>query len=211
MVTSGFERFTTIVPLEPTVKSRDSWYGGGMPGLCGIDEAGRGPLAGPVTAAAVILPDTFPCDELSDSKKIAGRRREQVARLIVELSVAWAVGWASPREIDNLNILQASLLAMQRAVRHLPMAPDRVLVDGLHAPRLDCPAETVVRGDSLIPEIMAASILAKTRRDAWMRDYHKRDPRFGFDRNVGYPTREHRQLLREYGPSVIHRVSFRVS
>lgn len=180
-----------------------------METICGIDEAGRGPLAGPVTAGAVILPAGFPLAILDDSKKLSEKRREAARAVICERAVAWAVGWAWPFEIDRINILQASLLAMKRAYELLGVGADRVLVDGLQCPDIAAPAEAVVHGDALVPEIMAASILAKTARDRWMIRYSWIDGRYGYERHKGYPTREHRELIRRYGPSDIQRKSFR--
>ena len=179
--------------------------------LCGVDEAGRGPLAGPVTAGAVILPKDFPIETLDDSKRLSAKRRDECARLIIKRSVAWAIGWASHLEIDQINILAATLLAMRRAVQFLDTRPESVIVDGLHSPTLPYPTKAVVKADSLIPAVMAASILAKTARDAWMTDYAIRDPRYGFERHMGYPTRDHRDRIHRYGRCPIHRRSFRVS
>ncbi len=177
--------------------------------LCGIDEAGRGPLAGPVTAAAVILPPEFPIEILDDSKKLTAARREKAALLIRGRAVAWATGWAWPGEIDRLNIHQATLLAMQRAVYALPTAPDGILVDGLYVPNVPFPGRAIVGGDGLEPAIMAASILAKTARDRWMVRYARIEPAWRFEEHKGYPTPRHRELLRRLGPSPIHRLSFR--
>ena len=179
--------------------------------ICGIDEAGRGPLAGPVTAGAVILPEDFPTEMLDDSKRLSAKRRDECARLIIKRSVAWAIGWASHIEIDEINILAATLLAMQRAVQFLEVRPESVIVDGLHTPAVPYPTNAVVKADSVVPAVMAASILAKTARDAWMIDYSIRDPRYGFERHKGYPTRDHRDRIREHGLCPIHRRSFRVS
>lgn len=179
--------------------------------ICGIDEAGRGPLAGPVTAAAVVLSPGFPLEILDDSKKLSERQRTEATRIIITESRAYAVGWAWPEEIDAVNILQASLLAMQRAFLLLPLTPDRVLVDGLYVPEIDAPVEAVVHGDSFVKEIEAASIVAKTARDRWMIRYSWIDDRYGFERHKGYPTREHRRLCLEHGLSEIHRRSFRIS
>ena len=157
----------------------------------GVDEAGRGPLAGPVIAAAVILDPGMPVNGLKDSKKLSPKRRESLALMITEKSIAWAVGRAEVDEIDNLNILQASLLAMQRAVTALHITPDFVRVDGLYCPDLVCPIEAVVQGDDKIPEISAASIIAKVTRDHEMIALDNKFPGYGFARHKGYPTREH--------------------
>lgn len=176
--------------------------------VCGVDEAGRGPLAGPVFAAAVILDRQCVIEGLADSKKLTARQREALAPEIRMRSAAWAVASASVEEIDALNILQASLLAMRRAVEALAVTPRRVLVDGLHRPRLDVPVQAVVRGDATVAAIAAASILAKVARDEAMRALHQRHPQYGFDRHKGYPTRLHLEALREHGVSVAHRRSF---
>lgn len=176
--------------------------------LCGVDEAGRGPLAGAVFAAAVILDPVQPIDGLADSKALSPARREVLAGLIRERSLAWAVASASPEEIDALNILQASLLAMARAVESLATVPSEVWVDGTHQPRVSLPCRAIVRGDSLVPAISAASILAKTARDAEMLAFDARFPGYGFARHKGYPTPEHLEAIGRLGPSPIHRRSF---
>lgn len=176
--------------------------------LCGVDEAGRGPLAGPVFAAAVILDARHPIEGLADSKKLNARQRESLAREICAHATAWAVASASVEEIDSINILQASLLAMRRAVEQLPVMPARVLVDGLHRPRLAVPVQAIVRGDATVAEIAAASILAKVARDGEMLALHLLHPLYGFDRHKGYPTSAHLQALREHGVSSVHRRSF---
>ncbi len=174
----------------------------------GVDEAGRGPLAGPVIAAAVILPDDHGLEGLTDSKKLTESRREALAVAIREQAVAWALGRAEVEEIDRLNILQASLLAMQRAVAALDVHPRKVLVDGNRCPDLDCPVEAVVRGDATVPAISAASILAKVARDREMCELDARYPQYQLARHKGYPTRVHLEALAEHGVSVIHRRSF---
>lgn len=176
--------------------------------VCGVDEAGRGPLAGPVFAAAVILDALHPIEGLADSKKLTPRQREMLAREICAHARAWAVASASVEEIDSINILQASLLAMQRAVEKLTVTPRQVLVDGLHRPRLTMPVKAIVRGDATVAEIAAASILAKVARDEEMLALHHRHPQYGFDRHKGYPTSVHLQALREHGVSAVHRRSF---
>ena len=178
--------------------------------LCGVDEAGRGPIAGPVTAAAVILPEDFPFGILADSKVLPRTQREQAARLIRELALAYATGWAGPEEIDRLNIHRATLLAMGRALGRLELRPDLVLVDGLFTPPCELPCRAVVHGDSSVAAIMAASIIAKTFRDRWMCLYARREPRYGFEAHKGYPTPGHRQRVRQFGLSPIHRRSFRI-
>ena len=176
--------------------------------VAGVDEAGRGPLAGPVLAAAVVLDPRTPIDGLRDSKQLSAGARERLAELIRERSLAWSVGRADVGDIDRINILQATLLAMARAVAGLPCRPHRVLVDGLHCPRLPCSVEAVVGGDRLFAAISAASILAKVVRDAEMVDLDCRYPQYGFRRHKGYPTLEHREALRRHGPCPSHRRSF---
>ncbi|MCX7673979.1 MAG: ribonuclease HII [Thiobacillaceae bacterium] len=176
--------------------------------VCGVDEAGRGPLAGPVCAAAVILDPQRPIAGLKDSKRLTAAQRERLAEAIRRHAAAWSVAWASVAEIDRLNVLQATLLAMQRAVAGLPLRPAIVLVDGDRCPPLDVPARAVVRGDGLEPCISAASILAKTERDKEMRRLADIHPQYGFERHAGYPTPEHLQALRRYGPCAAHRTSF---
>lgn len=176
--------------------------------IAGVDEVGRGPLAGPVVAAAVILDDTRPIEGLADSKVLTPRRREELSILIKERALCWALGRAEVEEIDRLNILQASLLAMQRAVMALSMQPELVLVDGNQAPRLAYPVTTVIRGDATEPPISAASILAKVARDAEMCDLDKLYPGYEFSLHKGYPTRAHIEALQRQGISPIHRRSF---
>lgn len=174
----------------------------------GVDEAGRGPLAGPVFAACVILHPNRHIDGLADSKTLSEKKRDALAITIKEKSAAWAIAWASVQEIDQLNILQASLLAMKRAVKNLPFMPDIVLVDGNQKPRLTCNVQTIIRGDSLVPAISAASILAKTARDAEMHRMHQCFPHYGFDQHKGYPTKQHLAALQLHGACTIHRHSF---
>ncbi|MCO6426663.1 ribonuclease HII [Nitrosomonas communis] len=174
----------------------------------GVDEAGRGPLAGPVYAACVILGPDHNIEGLADSKKLSEQKRTYLASLIKRQAKAWGIASASVAEIDHLNILQASLLAMKRAVEKLPLVPAIVLIDGKQAPRLNCLVRTIVRGDSLIPEISAASILAKTARDAEMLQLHKHFPVYGLKQHKGYPTKAHLAALQQHGISAIHRRSF---
>jgi ribonuclease HII len=176
--------------------------------LCGVDEAGRGPLAGPVFAAAVILHPERSIVGLRDSKKLSQRRREQLEIQIKSEAIAWWVAEASVAEIDRLNILQATLLAMQRAVDGLVVKPGRVQVDGNRCPALAYPVEAVVKGDATVAAISAASILAKTARDRVMGVLHLDYPQFGFDRHFGYGTAQHMDALRRYGPCAAHRRSF---
>ena len=176
--------------------------------ICGVDEAGRGPLAGPVYAAAVVLGGAHGISGLADSKKLSPRQREILAVQIKTHAAAWSIASATVAEIDQLNILQATLLAMQRAVDGLALVPGEVLVDGLFVPRIAHPARAVVRGDSSVAEISAASILAKTARDAVMRELHAQFPLYGFDRHKGYPTAVHLAALRAHGVTSVHRRSF---
>ncbi|MCP5264595.1 MAG: ribonuclease HII [Burkholderiaceae bacterium] len=175
---------------------------------CGIDEAGRGPLAGPVFAAAVILDPANPIEGLRDSKKIGPNRRDQLFVMILNQSLACSIAQASVAEIDELNVLQATLLAMRRAVELLPIPPLLALVDGNKAPVLRCETRTLVRGDGLDPAISAASILAKVARDRDMLELHRAYPDYGFDAHKGYPTALHLERLRRFGPSAVHRQSF---
>ncbi len=176
--------------------------------ICGVDEAGRGPLAGPVFAACVVLDPAYKIEGLADSKKLSEKNRNKLTIAIKTHSIAWAIASASVYEIDQLNILQASLLAMKRAVENLSFTPDEVLVDGTHSPHLSLPVRAIIRGDSLVPEISAASILAKTARDAEMLLLHQEFPHYGFDRHKGYPTAGHIMALQQHGASSVHRRSF---
>ena len=180
-----------------------------MSGLvCGVDEAGRGPLAGPVYAAAVILDPARPIIGLADSKKLSERKRERLAVEIREKALAFGIAFASVEEIDRLNILQATLLAMRRAVEGLAVVPEQALIDGNRCPVLPMPSRAVVRGDVSEPAISAASILAKTARDAEMRRIHEAYPQYALDRHKGYDTALHRAALRLHGPASFHRKSF---
>jgi ribonuclease HII len=179
------------------------------PMICGVDEAGRGPLAGPVCAAAVMLDGNRPIMGLADSKKLSEKRRVKLAEEIRQHALAWAVAWASVEEIDALNILQASLLAMRRAVEALNIPPDEVLVDGLYCPAVNFKCRAIVGGDSSVEAISAASILAKTARDGIMLELHESFPQYGFDAHKGYPTASHVAALKLHGVSSVHRRSFR--
>lgn len=176
--------------------------------LAGVDEVGRGPLAGPVVAAAVILDPARPIDGLADSKKISEKRREALDLVIRESALAWSLGRAEVEEIDRLNILHASLLAMRRAVEGLSPAPDHALVDGNRCPDIPCSAEAVVGGDNRVPVISAASIIAKVARDREMVELDRRYPGYGLARHKGYPTKAHLEALQRLGVSEIHRRSF---
>ncbi len=176
--------------------------------VAGVDEAGRGPLAGPVLAAAVVLHPGRPIEGLRDSKLLTARERGRLAVEIRAWAWCWAVGRAEVEEIDAVNILRASLLAMERAVAALPEPPDAAVVDGLHAPRLACPVECRVAADRDLPAVSAASILAKVCRDLEMLALDQRYPGYGFARHKGYPTPEHLRALRRLGPSPVHRRTF---
>jgi len=176
--------------------------------VCGIDEAGRGPLAGPVFAAAVILAPDHGIDGLRDSKQLSAERREELATAVRESAVAWAVAEASVEEIDSINILQATLLAMRRAVDRLAVVAEYALVDGNQMPHLSIPGRTIIAGDALVPSISAASILAKTARDALMRELDAQYPGYGFCRHMGYGTPEHLDAIQRLGPCGVHRKSF---
>ena len=177
--------------------------------VAGVDEAGRGPLAGPVVAAAVILNPQHPVVGLADSKALSARQRERLARQITERALAVGLGIVEADEIDRINILQATLLAMQKAVGTLDPPPGLVLIDGNRAPELNLPTRTLVGGDALEETISAASIMAKTHRDAIMLALHHDYPHYGFDRHKGYPTRAHLGALVQHGPCPAHRRSFR--
>jgi ribonuclease HII len=177
--------------------------------ICGVDEAGRGPLAGPVYAAAVILDEARPIPGLADSKKLSEKRRDALALEIKQHAVAWAIAEASVEEIDSLNILRASLLAMKRAVHGLAVQPQEVWADGLYCPDTGLPSRAIVKGDSTVAAISAASILAKTARDEIMLRLHEQYPQYGFAVHKGYPTAAHLAALQEHGVSSIHRRSFR--
>jgi len=177
--------------------------------IAGVDEAGRGPLAGPVAAAAVILDPERPIDGLADSKRLTPDQREALDQELRDRALAFAVAFATVEEIDRINILQASLLAMQRAVENLGITPQRALVDGNRRPRLTCPVETIVKGDATVAVISAASILAKVARDRKMLMLDDKFPGYGFARHKGYPTRTHLAALRALGPCALHRRSFR--
>lgn len=174
----------------------------------GVDEAGRGPLAGPVVAAAVILHPNRPIEGLDDSKKLNERKREVLFPLIRERALAWSIVEISPAEIDRLNILQATMLGMKRAVESLEPQPTLALVDGNRPPDVSCKVKTIVGGDGIEPAISAASILAKVSRDHLMMKMHDKYPAYGFDRHKGYPTAAHLRMIEKIGPCEIHRRSF---
>ncbi len=176
--------------------------------VCGVDEAGAGPLAGAVYAAAVILPEHYDLPFLNDSKKLTEKRREMLFPLIKEQAIAWAVATASEQEIDEINILNARMLAMERAIQKLDPAADFALIDGNRSTGITIPNRTVVKGDSLSASIAAASILAKVSRDHYMMELAAQYPQYRFEKHKGYPTKLHYQLLREYGPCPVHRKTF---
>jgi ribonuclease HII len=185
--------------------------------ICGLDEAGRGPLAGPVCAAVVVLSRDFPLDILGDSKKLNEKKRETVRAVIMADALAWGIGWATHEEIDDINILRASLLAMKRAFDAMLVSyPDldtsalEAIVDGLDVPRIPIPCKALIKADAQIPEVMAASILAKTARDQEMLRYAKLYPQYGYEKHKGYPTKAHREAILRFGPSPIPRLKFRV-
>ncbi|WJG11320.1 ribonuclease HII [Aliiglaciecola sp. LCG003] len=177
--------------------------------LAGVDEVGRGPLVGDVVTAAVILDPHKPIDGLNDSKKLSEKKRNALFQQILDCSLSWAIGRASPQEIDHLNILQATMLAMTRAVDGLSIRPDFVKVDGNRCPNWGYASEAIVKGDGSVAEISAASILAKVTRDQEMQALHLQYPQYGFDQHKGYPTKAHMQKLAEFGPTKEYRMSFK--
>ena len=186
----------------------DSFYAEGVKIICGVDEAGRGPLAGPVCAAAVILPDHLEIPGLTDSKKLTDKKRRELFPVIKEQAVAYGIGLASEAEIDEINILQATFLAMQRALDQLNVKPDLALIDGNREKDFGIPVRTVVKGDSLSMNIAAASILAKVTRDDLMVQLAEQYPEYGFEIHKGYGTKAHYAALTEHGASPIHRKTF---
>lgn len=186
----------------------DGCFEEGISLICGVDEAGRGPLAGPVCAAAVILPKHLQIPGLTDSKKLTDKKRRELFPLIQQQALAWGIGFASEQEIDEINILQATFLAMQRAMEQLGTRPELALIDGNRAGDFGLPVKTVVKGDSLSANIAAASVLAKVSRDDVMVELAKQYPQYGFDIHKGYGTKAHYAALREFGPCPIHRRSF---
>lgn len=194
--------------VENMWEIEDGFYSRGVNVICGVDEAGRGPLAGPVCAAAVILPKHLQLPELTDSKKLSDKKRRELFPLIREQALAWGVGFASEAEIDEINILQATFLAMKRAMAQLSLSPELALIDGNRETDFGLPVHTVVKGDSLSANIAAASILAKVSRDDYMLDMARQYPQYGFEIHKGYGTRAHYDALREFGPCPIHRRTF---
>lgn len=194
--------------LENMWQIEDSFYAQGCQVICGVDEAGRGPLAGPVCAAAVILPKHLEIPGLTDSKKLTDKKRRELFPLIQEQAVAYGIGLSSQEEIDEINILQATFLAMERALSQLDVCPDMVLIDGNRERDFGVPVQTVIKGDSLSANIAAASILAKVTRDNLMMELAQQYPQYGFKIHKGYGTKAHYEALRQYGASPIHRRSF---
>lgn len=194
--------------LENMWQIEDSFYAQGYEVICGVDEAGRGPLAGPVCAAAVILPKHLDIPGLTDSKKLTDKKRRELFPLIQEQVVAYGIGLASQEEIDEINILQATFLAMERALAQLQVRPDLALIDGNREREFGVPVQTVVKGDSLSANIAAASVLAKVTRDNLMIELAQQYPQYGFEIHKGYGTKAHYEALCQYGASPIHRKSF---
>lgn len=186
----------------------EHWFEKGFSAICGIDEAGRGPLAGPVCAAAVILPPHLDIPGLDDSKRLSDKRRRELFPVIQAQALSYGIGFASHEEIDSLNILQATFLAMRRAVAQLSISPDVILLDGNRETDFGIPVQTIVKGDSLSANIAAASVLAKVSRDRLMEKMAEQYPQYGFDIHKGYGTTAHYDALRTYGPCPIHRMSF---
>ena len=192
----------------PSFEYEEKHYDEGYTAVCGLDEAGRGPLCGPVVAAAVILPKGLEIEGLNDSKKLTEKKREALFDIIVEKAVAYAIAEASPEEIDEINILNASMLAMRRAVEALPVKADFALIDGNCSRGFNIPTETVVKGDAKSYSIAAASILAKVTRDRQCAELDKAYPQYGIGKHKGYPTKDHMDSVRLHGPAPIYRMSF---
>ncbi len=192
----------------PTYDYENEKYNEGYQYVCGCDEAGRGPLCGPVVASAVILPRGLIIEGLNDSKKLSEKKREKLFDIICEKAIAYAIAEATPEEIDEINILNASMLAMRRAVDALSVKADFALIDGNTSRGFDIPTETVVKGDAKSYSIAAASILAKVTRDRMCVDLDREYPEYGIIKHKGYPTKDHMDAVRKYGPSPIHRKSF---
>ena len=192
----------------PDFEYENAKYAEGYKFVCGTDEAGRGPLCGPVVAAAVILPRDVEIEGLNDSKKLTEKKREKLFDEICEKAVAYAIAEASPAEIDEINILNASMLAMKRAIEALPIKADFALIDGNCSRGFDIPTETVVKGDAKCSSIAAASILAKVTRDRGCLELDAKYPQYGIAKHKGYPTKDHMDAVRKYGPAPIYRISF---
>lgn len=194
--------------LDSLWKIEESYFDKGVKLVAGVDEAGRGPLAGPVCAAAVILPASIDIPGLNDSKKLSDKQRRALYPIIKEKAIAYGIAFASETEIDEINILQATYLAMQRAVAQLIVKPELLLIDGNRLPEFDIPAEAVVHGDSLSASIAAASVLAKVTRDDYMLEQAEKYPEYGFEVHKGYGTKAHYAALKEHGHCPLHRVTF---
>ena len=192
----------------PNFEYEDVCYGNGYTAVCGVDEAGRGPLCGPVVAAAVILPRNVDIPGLNDSKKLTEKKREALFDVIKEKAIAYAIAEASPEEIDEINILNASMLAMRRAVASLQVKADFALIDGNCSRGFEIPTQTVVKGDAKSASIAAASILAKVTRDRQCVELDREYPEYGIAKHKGYPTKDHMDAVRQHGPSPIHRMTF---
>ena len=192
----------------PSLEYENLKYAEGYTAVCGTDEAGRGPLCGPVVAAAVILPKDTEIEGLNDSKKLTEKKREKLFDIIKEKAVAYAIAEASPSEIDEINILNASMLAMRRAIEALPVKADFALIDGNCSRGFDIPTQTIVKGDAISASISAASILAKVTRDRQCLELDKLYPEYGIAKHKGYPTKDHMDAVRKYGPAPIYRMSF---
>ena len=196
-------------PVLLTMEKEAEIRAKGFTAVCGIDEAGRGPLAGPVCAAAVILPEGAVIEGLDDSKKLTEKKRERLYDIIKETAVAYSVAYGTLEEIETVNILEATYLAMNRAIEGLSVKPDFALIDGNRVPRgIKIPCETIVKGDSKSMSVAAASVLAKVTRDRLMLEYDKKYPEYNFKKHKGYGTKEHTELIKQYGPCEIHRLSF---
>ena len=194
-------------PMDLWVYEREA-FDAGIKLVCGVDEAGRGPLAGPVCAAAVILPPGLEIPGLNDSKKLTDKKRRELYDIIIEQAVSYGIAFASEQEIADINILQATFLAMERAMQKLSPQPELALIDGNRTKDFGLPVRTIVKGDSLSASIAAASILAKVTRDRLMEEYDAQYPQYGFAVHKGYGTKRHYETLREFGPSPIHRKTF---
>lgn len=194
-------------PMDLWVYEREA-FDAGIRLICGVDEAGRGPLAGPVCAAAVMLPPGLEIPGLNDSKKLTDKKRRELYDIMIEQAVSYGIAFASEQEIDEINILQATFLAMERAMQKLSPQPELALIDGNRTKDFGLPVRTIVKGDSLSASIAAASILAKVTRDRLMEEYDAQYPQYGFAVHKGYGTKRHYETLREFGPSPIHRKTF---
>ena len=192
----------------PSLEYENIKYAEGYTAVCGTDEAGRGPLCGPVVAAAVILPRDVEIEGLNDTKKLTEKKREKLFDIIKEKAVAYAIAEASPAEIDEINILNASMLAMKRAIEALPVKADFALIDGNCSRGFDIPTQTIVKGDAISASIAAASILAKVTRDRQCAELDKLYPEYNIAKHKGYPTKEHMDAVRKYGPAPIYRMTF---